>query len=82
MTQLLKAIDISKSFGTLPVIRNVSLEISPGEVVGIAGQSGAGKSALTMLLTGFLTPDEGKLFFEGQQLRWPFNGRALGIEVI
>ncbi|MEJ2563171.1 MAG: ATP-binding cassette domain-containing protein, partial [Anaerolineales bacterium] len=82
MTQLLKAIDISKSFGTLPVIRNVSLEISPGEVVGIAGQSGAGKSALTMLLTGFLTPDEGKLFLEGQQLRWPFNGRALGIEVI
>ncbi len=82
MTHILKAINISKTFGTLPVIQNVSMHISSGEVVGIAGQSGAGKSALMMLLTGFLVPDEGELFFDDQILRWPFNGRTLGIEVI
>jgi signal transduction histidine kinase len=82
MALLLRAINLSKSFGTLPVLQKVSLEISPGEVVGLAGQSGAGKSALTMLLTGFLVPNEGELFFDGQRLRWPFDGRGLGIEVI
>jgi len=82
MTYLLRATNISKTFGTLPVIQNVSMEISSGEVVGIAGQSGAGKSALMMLLTGFLIPDEGKLYYDDQRLRWPFNGRKLGIEVI
>jgi len=82
MAPLLRAINLSKSFGTLPVIQKVSLDISPGEVVGLAGQSGAGKSALTMLLTGFLVPDEGELLFDGQRLRWPFDGRGLGIEVI
>jgi signal transduction histidine kinase len=82
MTHLLSASNISKTFGTLPVIRNINMDISSGEVVGIAGQSGAGKSALMMLLSGFLVPDEGKLYFGGQRLRWPFNGRRLGIEVI
>lgn len=82
MEPLLKAINLSKSFGTLPVVQRVSLEIFPSEVVGLAGQSGAGKSALAMLLAGFYEPNEGDVFFAGQRLRWPFRARALGIEVI
>jgi signal transduction histidine kinase len=82
MTHLLRASNISKTFGTLPVIQNVSMDVSCGEVVGIAGQSGAGKSALMMLLSGFLVPDDGQLTFDGQKLRWPFNGCSLGIELI
>jgi signal transduction histidine kinase len=82
MEPLLRAINLSKSFGTLPVVRQVSLEVYPAEVVGFAGQSGAGKSALAMLLAGFYVPDQGDMCFDGRWLRWPFRARALGIEVI
>jgi signal transduction histidine kinase len=82
MEPLLRAINLSKSLGTLPVVRNVSLEIDAGEVVGLAGQSGAGKSALSMLLAGFHVPNGGDLYFDGERLSWPFQGRALGIEII
>jgi signal transduction histidine kinase len=82
MEPLLKAVNLSKSFGTLPVVRHVSLKVRPGEVVGLAGQSGAGKSTLAMLLAGFHVPDGGDLYFAGRQLQWPFHVRALGIEVI
>jgi signal transduction histidine kinase len=79
---LLRAANLSKSFGTLPVVRRVSLEIHAGEVLGLAGQSGAGKSALAMLLAGFYVPTEGNVHFDGRSLRWPFRARDLGIEVI
>jgi signal transduction histidine kinase len=82
MEPLLKAENLSKSFGTLPVVLNVSLEVYTGEVVGVIGQSGSGKSTLAMLLAGFHTADEGELYFKGNQLRWPFHVRSLGIEVI
>lgn len=82
MEPLLKAVNLSKSFGTLSVVRNISLHINPGEVVGITGQSGAGKSTLAMLLAGYHTPDEGELFFSGRPFQWPIRVRPLGIEVI
>jgi signal transduction histidine kinase len=79
---LLRAIDLSYEVGSLPLIRQVSLQVDPGEVVGLAGQSGAGKTALAMLLAGVCRPNAGELYFAGQQVRWPFQARALGIEVI
>ena len=82
MEPLLRVINLSKSFGTLPVLQQVSFEVYPGEVVGLAGQSGAGKSALTMLLAGLYAPNEGDIHFAGHRLVWPFRARALGIEVI
>jgi len=82
MEALLKAVRVSKNFGTLPVIRRVSLEVRPGEVVGLAGQSGSGKSTLVTLLAGLYPPSEGHLYFAGRQLRWPFRARQFGIEVI
>jgi signal transduction histidine kinase len=82
MQPLLKATNLSKSFGTLQVVKDISLEIYPGEVVGLAGKSGSGKSALAMLLAGLHTPNQGEVYLAGRQLRWPFRARALGIEVI
>jgi signal transduction histidine kinase len=82
MKPLLKVINLSKSFGTLPAVQGVNLEVFPGEVVGLAGESGSGKSALSMVLAGFYVPSEGDIYFEGRCLRCPFQARALGIEVI
>ncbi len=82
MEPLLRAINLSKSFGTLSAVQGVSLEVYPGEVVGLAGVSGSGKSALSMVLAGFYAPNEGDIYFEGRRLRCPFRARALGIEVI
>lgn len=82
MEPLLKAINLTKSFGTLPVVRRINLDVKPGEIVGLAGQSGSGKSTLAMLLAGFHKPDGGELYFDDQQLQWPFDAQALGIDVI
>lgn len=82
MEPLLRAINLSRSFGTLSAVQEVSLEVYPGEVVGLAGRSGSGKSALIMLLAGLYAPSGGDIYFAGQRLQWPFRARALGIEVI
>jgi signal transduction histidine kinase len=79
---LLRAKQLSYSLGTLPLIHQVSLEIEGGEVVGLAGQSGAGKSALALLLAGLYTPTAGELYFAGRRITWPFRARTLGIEVV
>jgi signal transduction histidine kinase len=82
MEPLLKAVNLSKSFGTLSVVRCISLAAHSGEVVGLAGRSGSGKSTLAMLLAGSHVPDEGELYFAGQRLEYPFHVRTLGIEII
>jgi signal transduction histidine kinase len=82
MEPLLRVVNLSKSFGTLPALQQVSFQVQAGEVVGFAGQSGAGKSALAMVLAGLYAPNEGEVYFAGRRLEWPFRARALGIEVI
>lgn len=79
---LLQAINLSKKFGTLTALQQVSFNVYPGEVVGLAGRSGAGKSVLTCLLAGLYTPSNGDIYFNQKRLQWPFNARDLGIEVI
>jgi signal transduction histidine kinase len=79
---LLRASQLSYSLGSLPLIRQVSLEINRGEVVGLAGQGGAGKTALALLLAGLYTPSAGELYFDGRRVAWPFRARTLGIEVV
>src|SRR5574341_1881542 len=82
MEPLLRVIGLSKQFGTLPVIQQVSFEVDPGEVVGLAGSIGSGKSVLVLLLAGLYTPNEGDIYFANRRLDWPFNAQALGIGVI
>ena len=70
------------SFGTLQVLQDINLEVYEGEVVGVAGQSGAGKSALSSLLGGLSIPTEGSIYVNGTPVRPPFQARSLGIEFI
>ena len=82
MESLLRVLDLSKSFGTLPVIQRVSFELKPGEVIGLTGSVGSGKSVLLMLLAGLYAPDSGEIYFKNKRLNWPFTANSLGIGVI
>ena len=81
-TPLLQAFGLTKRFGSLTVLNNVSLEIFPGEVVGLAGRSGAGKTLLSRMLAGLQAPDSGQLEFNGRSLAWPFQAAKFGIGII
>jgi len=65
---LLKVRGLSKSFGGAIGVREVSFEVSAGEVVGIIGANGAGKTTLFNLITGTLAPDDGEIWFGGHRL--------------
>jgi branched-chain amino acid transport system ATP-binding protein len=57
--------DISVSFGGVTALEGVSLEVSPGEVLGVIGPNGAGKTTLFNVICGFVTPDSGTLSWRG-----------------
>ena len=59
---------VSKRFGTVAALNDVSLDVPQGRVLGIIGRSGAGKSTLIRLLNGLERPDSGSVRFEGQEL--------------
>ena len=82
MDPLLSAHNISKRIGYFAALNNINLEIFPGEVVGLAGRSGAGKTLLTRLLAGLLIPDEGEIWFNGRFLTHPFLYKEIGISLI
>jgi len=82
--ELLRVEGIKKSFGRVEALKGVSFGVKKGEVIGLVGDNGAGKSTLIRILTGVLTPDAGKVYFEGKEVRfkWPSEARAMGIEVV
>jgi lipoprotein-releasing system ATP-binding protein len=63
--KLLVAKDIWKQYGTVPVLKGVSLELSKGELVTIVGPSGAGKSTLLYIVSSLEKADKGQIWFEG-----------------
>lgn len=75
---------IDKSFGGLRALADVSVDLFPGEVVGIVGHNGAGKSTLIKILSGALRRDSGEIRIEGTvaDINNPRDARALGIETI
>ena len=75
---------IDKSFGGLRALADVSVDLFPGEVVGIVGHNGAGKSTLIKILSGALGRDSGEIRIEGAvaDINNPRDARALGIETI
>ena len=60
--------NISKSFGGLAAVKDVSIDIYGGKVNALIGPNGAGKTTLFNLLTGFLEPDSGKVLFDGKDI--------------
>jgi ABC-type branched-subunit amino acid transport system ATPase component/ABC-type branched-subunit amino acid transport system permease subunit len=73
--------NISKSFGGLKAIRDVSLEVKRGEILGIIGPNGAGKTTLFNLLNGFIPPDAGHIFLQGKEVtgKRPYEICAAGV---
>ncbi len=66
---ILSVQDISKSFKLRKVVKNLSLEVKSGEVVGLLGPNGAGKTTLVKLLARLYDPDEGRILLDGVDLR-------------
>jgi len=64
---LLRAENISISFGALMALDDVSLEIYPGEIMAIIGPNGAGKTTMLNIINGFYKPDAGRIIFEGKE---------------
>ena len=59
---------LEKSFGGVAAAADVNVDVSPGEVIGIIGANGAGKTTFVNMVTGYLTPDAGSIQFEGREL--------------
>lgn len=74
---VLEVADVYKSFGGVAAVNGVSLSVAPGEIVGLIGANGAGKTTLFDLISGFLTPDEGRISFLGNDVtQWSPDRRA------
>jgi len=76
--------EIYKHFGGIHAVEGVSVDLYPGEVVGVLGHNGAGKSCLMRILSGAMLPSGGKIFVNGEQadLKSPQDAKAYGIETI
>lgn len=62
---ILEAINLGKSYGKKPVVRNVSIKLNRGEVVGLLGPNGAGKTTCFYMITGLIAPDFGAIRLNG-----------------
>jgi len=76
--------DISVAFGGVHAVRDVSLTLQPGEVVGLVGGNGAGKSTLMKVLSGAQRPDSGQILINGTpvDITNPRDAKGQGIETI
>ncbi|MCT9098109.1 sugar ABC transporter ATP-binding protein [Haloarchaeobius sp. HME9146] len=76
--------DVSKSFRHVTALDGVSLRIDRGEVVGLVGENGAGKSTLLNILTGVLSPDDGRIVIDGDpvELTNPRQASELGVSLV
>ncbi|BCH05302.1 ABC transporter ATP-binding protein (plasmid) [Mesorhizobium sp. 131-2-5] len=62
--------------GSLKVLKNVSVDIYPGQTLAVVGESGSGKSTLARAITGLLPPQQGEIIFEGRKLSNRLSGRT------
>src|ERR1700733_9608113 len=81
---ILQVQSVSKRFGGVHALENVSVDLFPGEVLALAGDNGAGKSTLIKIISGVHHPDEGKIWYDGAEVTFenPQKAREQGIETI
>ena len=81
---ILKTVGIAKEFSGVRVLNNINVEIKSGEIFGIIGENGAGKSTFVKILTGIYTPTEGKIYFNGKEVKFetPLDAQKEGIIMI
>ncbi|XTZ14088.1 sugar ABC transporter ATP-binding protein [Micromonospora echinospora] len=78
------AVGLTKSFGAVRALRDVSLEFPAGQVTGLLGENGAGKSTLIRLCSGQMQPDSGRLVLDGREVSFgnPLEAIAAGVVVV
>jgi D-xylose transport system ATP-binding protein len=83
-TPLVEMKDISLAFGGLKAIDDASIDLYPGEVVGLLGHNGAGKSCLIKVLSGAYQRDAGRIYINGQEatINNPRDAKQYGIETV
>lgn len=76
--------DVSKSFGAIHALTNVSLTLDPGEVLGLMGDNGAGKSTLVKIIAGNFPPSSGEIVMDDHPVVFhkPVEARQRGIEIV
>ena len=81
---LLEVRGVGKSFGAIRALSDVNFSVSPGEVIGLMGDNGAGKSTMVKLIAGNFPPSEGEIVVDGKVCHFhrPIEARAEGIEVV
>jgi simple sugar transport system ATP-binding protein len=81
---VLELTNVSKHFGAIQALNDVSLAIEPGEVVGLMGDNGAGKSTLVKMVAGNFLPTHGSMRMDGREvvLHRPVEARRHGIEIV
>lgn len=66
---ILQVEDVSRSFHGIPAVDDVSFDVRAGEVLGLCGHNGAGKSTIIKMLSGLLAPDSGRILFAGKEVQ-------------
>lgn len=81
---ILKVENICKSFSTVEVLHSLSFNVRYGEILGIIGENGAGKSTMMKILTGIYLKSSGDIIFEEQKsdLKKPIDAKKIGISII
>ena len=81
---ILRTEGIAKRFGGVVALRGIDMHLNRGEVLGLVGDNGAGKSTFVKILCGFQRPDEGRIFVEGREVSFHSvkDARAVGIETV
>ncbi len=78
---LLTVRNLDKHFGGLHAVKNISMDVEKGEIVGILGPNGAGKTTLYNLLTGFIPADNGEVMLNGKSIRGMRPHRIVGLGI-
>ena len=76
---LIRLNHVSKSFGSKTVLKDVSLQLNPGEKIGLVGRNGTGKTTLVRMITGALEPDDGQVIRQ-TQVRMGFMEQMTHVE--